>query len=108
VIIEAAPGGTLPDRLRARVGDVLHRLGIKREAMVGEMAAMQDVVFAKTASKSALGSLNDFTHALDIYLEEGEMNLLDIALRLAKTPCSPIDYESPRARTVAVMQAGAP
>ncbi len=30
-------------------------------------------------------------------------NLLDIALRLAETPCSPIDYESPRARTVAIM-----
>ncbi len=64
---------------------------------------MNDLVVAKTASNRVLGSINDFTNALQIYTEDGETNLLDIALRLAETPCSPINYESPRARTVAVM-----
>ncbi len=104
VIIEAAPGSTLPDRLRAGVGHVLRHLGIDDEAIAGELAAMHDVAIAMTASKSILGSLNDFVHMFGFHLDDGEANLLNISLKLAETPCSPFAYESPKARTVALFR----
>ena len=54
--------------------------------------------------KGVLGSRNDFTPMLDLFLEEGDTNLLDISLNLDGTLFSPIAYASPKALTVALFE----
>lgn len=67
---------------------------------------MADVAIGRTASKRVLGSMNDFAWMIDGYLE-GTTSLLDVSLRLAETPCSPLEMDTPRRATVALF-AGKP
>ena len=52
----------------------------------------------KTASRQVLGSLNDFVWMLDSY--RGIGTLLEVSLRLAETPCGPLQMNSPREETM--------
>jgi len=67
---------------------------------------MAEVAIGKTASKRVLGSMNDFAWMAAGYLD-GTMSLHDVSLRLAETPCSPLEMDSPRRTTVALF-AGQP
>jgi hypothetical protein len=50
----------------------------------------------KPVSRSVLGSMNDFAVAMEYHLQvEPQVPLLDLALRLGKTPCSPLGYDHP-------------
>jgi hypothetical protein len=53
-----------------------------------------ETVYAKTANRSVLGTINDFTFALDAYLPESD-NLLEAALWLARTPIRPMQWARP-------------
>jgi integrase len=50
---------------------------------------MKEVSMAATASRSVLGSLNDYTYLLEGYWETSA-TLLDVALRIADAPCGPL------------------
>ena len=55
---------------------------------------MCDVRFAKTANRSVVGSMNEFTYSAEFYRDELSMDgLLQMSLRLSDTPCSPL-YKS--------------
>jgi len=69
--------------------------------IAAETNAMADAVIGKTASRSILGSINDFTHMLDAYLDGRP--LLDVSLHLAECPCGPLRMRPPRDETVRVL-----
>lgn len=104
VVVEAAPLSGLVPRLRLRVCEVMRGLGIASSDIEREDAGMREVVYAKTASKQVLGVMNDLAFALPYY--RGDGTLLDISLRLAETPLSPLykntETSSPDRATVAL------
>jgi hypothetical protein len=98
VLIGARDGRLLVPRLREAVGQMLRALGVAEAAVVAEDGAMRDALIGKTMSRQILGSLNDFVTMLDSY--RGAGTLLDVSLRLAETPCGPLQMNSPREETI--------
>ena len=55
-----------------------------------------DVAIAKTANRSVVGTMNEFSFLTEGYREYLETSdLVTLSMRLADTPCSPIRYNSP-------------
>jgi hypothetical protein len=98
LLVDAAPTKLLPARLLAETAIVLRALGVEEEAIQAELDEMHAVAFMPTANRRVLGSMND----LALAARDQYGPLLDIALDLAKTPCSPIGMESPDRLTVAL------
>lgn len=73
---------SLVSRLRKTVGAVIPWLDdIPRHFKKAEFDEMQDVVFAKTASQSVLGSIKDYTFFVrDILYEAPDADLIKIVL----------------------------
>ena len=66
---------------------------------------MASVVYAKTASRQVLGSLNDFCGMIEAYRERGPgMGLRAIEDRLAQAPCGPLQMRSPQHATRALLR----
>jgi len=100
VVVPAAPVATLVPRFRAaallELADV-HRdepqslrppeAPISAEQLAAETLAMDDWRIGKTANRTVLGILTDFSDLLVSYLEEHP--LPEVAKLLATTPCSP-------------------
>jgi hypothetical protein len=78
------------------VRKVLEVIGVAEHAVRNEEREMADVAIGRTASKRVLGSMNDFACTT---------SLLDVSLRLAETPCSPLEMDTPRRATVALFLA---
>jgi hypothetical protein len=75
--------------MRAAVGHVLQALGVSRSDIGAEDEAMTDFVYGKPTDRQVLGVLVDFAKTLPYYLDDGG-TLLDVALKLGRTPCSPL------------------
>jgi len=96
VLMPLAPSSTLSARFPGELAVALARHGISRAAIDREMAAMTEVAFAKTANRSVLGIMNEFSFLAEGYRDYLETSdLLALSMRLADTPCSPIKYNSP-------------
>jgi Domain of unknown function (DUF6933) len=98
VLIPARDGSLMVPRLREAAGQMLRALGVAEAAAAGEEDAMVDAVIGKTMSRQVLGSLNDFVRMLDSY--HGGGTLREVSLRLAETPCGPLQMNSPREETI--------
>src|SRR6266478_5798438 len=94
VLIPARNGSLLVSRLREAVGEMLRALAVAEAAVAAEEDAMMDAVIGKTMSRRVLGSMNDFVRMLDSY--RGAGTLLQVSLRLAETPCGPLQMNRPR------------
>jgi hypothetical protein len=52
---------------------------------------MRDCRFGPTANRSVVGVMNEFTHLAEVYRStDPGQGLLDLGMRLASTPCSPL------------------
>src|SRR5687768_16194341 len=71
VIVAAKGAEPIEVRLAAGVGDALRAIGIPDAAIRAELASMSEVTFSTTASRTVLGSMNDFTFMLDSHLSYG-------------------------------------
>ena len=76
---------------------VLTTLQIPADIVAVESRAMRDVTLTTTASRSVLGTMNDYA----IYIEaafhhEVGVALHTLSLKLADTPVGPFGYERPR------------
>jgi len=80
---------TLASNLRAAVRSLLESLGVSREAVAREIAAMESVTFGRTTNRRVLGSMNDLAFQASVHLARGD-DLLTISRRLADTPMSAI------------------
>lgn len=101
VLIPAADAATLVPRLRGTLATMLRALDVPAAMVMAETNAMADAVIGKTASRSVLGSINDFVRMLDAYLNGRP--LLDVALHLADCPCGPLHGDSPREASIRVL-----
>ena len=91
VVLPLAPATTVTDRLPDALADVLRGIGIPEPYVIDELAAMNHAVIAKTANRSVLGIINEFTFMAEHATARGHLrDNLDLALWLANTPCSPL------------------
>lgn len=95
VLLRARDAEPLAVRLPNAVREMLTALGVLEHTVRDEIAEMSEVVMSATASRSVLGSLNDYTYLLEGYWEPNAM-LLDVALRIADAPCGPLKMKKPK------------
>ena len=80
---------------KLRLAMLLIHLDVDTHLVSAELDQMESVVIARTASRSVLGSMNDFALIAKSYLIDGDTDLQYVNQRLARLPCGPIDYQSP-------------
>lgn len=92
VFLPLAPTRTVADRLPAQVAEVLRAIGIDPAFIANEVDAMTDPVWAKTASRSVIGSMTDFAFLAGHHRSlHGPTDLVALSAHLAHTPCSPLE-----------------
>ena len=97
LIVTARGSTTLLERVRSTLSEVLERVDIPRPLIERELSEMAEARFGRTASRSVLGTINDFRYQLGAMREYGvKRDLVEWALHLAETPCKPIGYDRPR------------
>jgi hypothetical protein len=108
VVLPARDPKGLPPRLAGGLKDLLGRLGIPQDQIAAEVSEMSEIVFARTASRRVLGSMNDLALGAEYFFKRGERsdNLTELGEWLAETPCSPIGYRSPMDVAREVLAAG--
>jgi len=89
VLMPLAPAATLLQRLGSQMAAVLDALGTPAEFIEAGLREMNEVRLGKTASRSVVGIMNEFTYLADAW-RQGEPDLLALAVRLAATPCGPL------------------
>jgi hypothetical protein len=106
VFIPARPLATLAARIPDAIARVLFELGIAPGVIAEERRAMAQVVFAKTASRSVVGTMTQFTFELP-YMIERDLTISDLALSLelaqTLTTIPPSGYEVPAEQVVRVL-----
>jgi hypothetical protein len=100
-VLFAARGlrGGLAPNLRAAVGALLDALGVARELVAREIAAMEPTAFGRTTNRRVLGSMSDLAFQASVHISRGD-DLLATSCRLAETLMSAIgakrgDFEYP-------------
>jgi hypothetical protein len=96
VFMPLAPVASIAKRFPLQLATVLTAHGIDAAFIEREVAAMTEVVFAKTASRSMLGMMNEFTFSAEASMAHRESrDLVGLSLRLADMIFTPIKYSSP-------------
>lgn len=91
VFVDFAPSKTVIARLPTAFAEVARRIGVDAANLDAELAHMADACLPKTASRSVLGTMNDFVSMADRYrCGQEEIDLIDLSAWLAHTPCSPL------------------
>jgi hypothetical protein len=107
VVVPAKDIKRLPERVLAAAEAMLTAIGVSSEDVELELDEMQKAVFAKTADRRVLGSLNDFVfHFQHGTGSDKGMTLHERALCLARMPCGALDYAYPTEATLAAFSAG--
>jgi len=92
VLMPLAPVATLLERFPQQLAGVLRGLAVPEEFIEQELAAMGDGVWAKTANRSVVGSMNEFAFLAEAWRDRGRTDdLMAMSLHLAEVPCSPLD-----------------
>jgi hypothetical protein len=89
VLMPLAPAATLLQRFGSQLAAVLDAHDTPAEFIDAELQEMDEVRLAKTASRSVVGIMNEFTYLADAWCQD-EPDLLALAVRLAATPCGPL------------------
>jgi hypothetical protein len=79
----------LAPNLRASVGALLVALGVDREFLAREIAAIEPMAFSRATNRHVLGSMNDLAFQASVHITRVD-DLLAISRRLAETPMSAI------------------
>jgi len=86
-----------PTQFKIRVLNMLFAVGIPPEVIHQEVAAMDPILYAKTASRSILGSMNDLASHFQYHayraVEEKNFSLSRVELDLNQMPHGPLDYQ---------------
>ncbi len=91
VLVPAAPARSLVVRFPAALAEVLEGHGVPAAWINEELAQMDDLVTAKTASRSLVGVLNEFIFLAGHHRAgEPELDLQSLSVDLARTPMSPL------------------
>ncbi len=92
VLVPCAPAATLIDRFPTALLAQLQAHGVRRSFTEAESVEMEPRRWAKSASRSVLGVMNEFRYlAAGVYAKrDGASDLLALSMRLAGTPCRPL------------------
>jgi hypothetical protein len=84
---------------RIRVANLLWMIGIPQKIIVREINHFDQVQFSKTASRSVLGSMNEFAWQYQFIAEESQdksgLSLSKAEYQLTGMPCGGLDYQFP-------------
>jgi len=96
VLMPLAPAATLLQRIAPAVAEVLQMHGVGQDFIEREVAAMAEVRVAKTANRSVVGTMNEFSLEAEVYRDHrGLADPPRLAMRLADMPCGAIRGNSP-------------
>ena len=96
-----------PVALIDRVRCLLVELKVPLALIEDEMGRMQACAVTATASRSVLGSMNDFGFAVKLYLSESPpLPLHELQHRLAETPMKALGYRFPREAALDLLSRG--
>lgn len=88
VFVPLAPARTVIERFPAEFSKVAHRLGVDGAALDAKLQLMSNWALARTASRSTVGTMNEFAHMAERYRwMHDEVDLVELATTLAHTPC---------------------
>lgn len=91
LLMPLAPAATLMERFPDALGQTLRAQGVPSDFIETETAEMSDGRYAKTANRSVVGIMNEFSYLAEVRRERrGEGDLVTLALRLTQTPCGPL------------------
>jgi hypothetical protein len=91
VLLPLVPAATLDKRFPTALGDVLAAHNAEAGFIAAELAEMRQLRLAKTANRSVVGMMNEFTFLAGAHLRTGtQPDLLGLSVRLAGTPCEPL------------------
>ena len=91
VVMPLAPAATLAKRFPAALKEVLQALDLPADFIQAEMDGMGEVVYAKTANRSFVGMLNEFSFLGEAFRDRGTLvDPLALSLKLAGVPCGPL------------------
>jgi hypothetical protein len=111
VLMPLAPAATLLARFPQQVAAVLTAHEIPDLVIDEELRQMRDHRLAKTANRSVVGIMNEFTFLAEAYRGDTPApDLLALAIRLARTPCGPLysKHVSPDRELAALLRSIAP
>jgi hypothetical protein len=110
-LMPLAPAATLLARFPQQLAAVLAAHGTPDAVIDEEKRQMRDCRLAKTANRSVVGIMNEFTYLAEAYRGDTPApDLLALALRLAATPCGPLynRHISPDRELAALLRSFAP
>lgn len=91
VLMPLAPAATLLARFPRQVATVLAAHATPDTVISAELQQMRERRCAKTANRSVVGIMNEFTYLAETYRGDTPApDLLGLAMRLASTPCGPL------------------
>ncbi len=91
VLMPLAPAATVLDRFPAALSETLATAGVELRFIDAEMAEMGEAQWAKTANRSVIGIMNEFSFlATDSRQRRGVTDPIEVALEVAQTPCGPL------------------
>ena len=91
VLMPLAPAATLLDRFPEALGETLEAAGVDRSFIDAEVAAMARGQWARTANRSVIGIMNEFSFLAEVSRDRrGVTDRLALAQWLAQTPCGPL------------------
>ena len=106
VFMPLAPASSLIPRFSGHLALVLRALGIPAAVVAREIALMVEGSYSRTASRSLLGSMNDFVRLAGLYRADGDAeDLHALSVNMARTPCGPLfsSHTSPDRAVLALL-----
>jgi hypothetical protein len=105
IIVAAKDPSSFSYRLREAVRSMLWTVGVSRDALDRELLEMAGVTIGRTANRSVLCSLNELALGARYALgQRPEMDLLTVAMEVAETPCSALQYANPKEATLDLLR----
>lgn len=93
VLMPLAPATELAQRFPEHLSSVLLAHGAPYRLIEHELAAMHNSQYDKTANRSLVGMLTQFSYLAEGYRDYQTTDLQWLSLKLSETPCSPL-YKS--------------
>lgn len=91
VLVPLAPAASLLDRFPNQLAHVLVRHHVDAATVAAECIDTADYRLAATASRSVVGSTNEFAILADAHRQyDPGLDLLDLSIRLSAVPCGPL------------------
>lgn len=91
VLMPLAPAATLMARFPDSLRQTLEARSVAQDFVEFEIAAMAEGRYAKTADRSVVGIMNEFSHLAEAQrAHRGLDDLVALALDLSGTPCGPL------------------